>query len=94
MTTVFSRNVADMSPQQRSHLEQVIGESLPPQGRVFVLASDTSTDSVAVREQAHERILAVMDKVKRYQQAVGITEEEADAVVDAAIEEVRRQRRS
>ena len=47
----------------------------------------------AGRQQAHERLLAIMDKVKRYQEAMGITPDEADAAVDAAIKEVRRQRR-
>lgn len=95
MTKVIARTVADMPPEQRRSFEQAIGEPLQPDESVFFMATTPSAPrDPETQHQAHQRLLAIMEKVAAYQKAAGITPDEAEAALDDVIDAVRRRRRT
>jgi len=85
----ISKKVDDLSASDRTTFERLFGHQLEHGQQVTVMAYHAREDDELAKEAARKRILAILDKAARNAAAQGITEEEADAAVDEAMEVIR-----
>ena len=91
MDSMAVRNVKQMPRQQKQSLEDLVGRELQDDQKVFILAF---TPGVAPTGQARAEAMVGIEKtwakVDRHMQEQGVTEEEFDAAVDDAVQQVGR----
>ena len=87
------RNVRDLEADKRHSLEAVLGQQLQDNQQVIirVLTPDVEPDP-ATKRQALDRIRKLSEKGARHRESLGVSEAEADAIVDEAMEHVRRRK--
>ncbi len=94
MESVSSRNVNDLPASERHALEGMLGQSLDPNQRVFVMAyTPNAVPDEAAREAARASLQRTFEKIDQYAAAHGVTPEEADAAIDEAMQHVRPRKR-
>jgi len=94
MESISSRNVNDLPASERHTLEGMLGQSLSPDQRVFVMAyTPNAVPDKSAREAARAGLQRTFEKIDEYGAAHGITPEEADAAIDEAMQHVRPRKR-
>ena len=89
------RNVKDIEGNERHLYESVLGQQLADHQQVIIRVINPGVEpDEAVRDAAMERASEIARQGRANAAAQGVTEEEAGAVIDEAIREVRRQRRT
>jgi len=90
---VVNCDPAQFAPGERALIERLLGEPLTPGERVIIQkipAPIVATDEV--RAAARQRLLNMMEANRQRAHAAGITEAEAEAAVDEAMEAIRGRR--
>jgi hypothetical protein len=85
------RNVRDIEADKRQWLEAALQSHLQDNQRVLimVLSPGVQADEV-IRQKAVDHLLAISKKGSAIREQQGISVEEADQIVDEAIEHVRQ----
>ena len=87
------QKVNDIQDSGKRWLENVLGRHLKDDQQVFVMVFTPGVEpDEATRRQALATIKQTMIKVEKNLSEQGITEEEFDAAVDEAMEDVRRRK--
>ncbi|MCA9189474.1 MAG: hypothetical protein R3E01_30500 [Pirellulaceae bacterium] len=83
--------VDDLPSDQRQTLETILGRKLETKQHLFILAcSPDVIPDTAAKEAAHDRIAATLDKAHEHALSQSVNAEEADSVVNEAMDDVRR----
>lgn len=87
------RNVRDLETSKRQSLEAVVGHHLQDNQQVIirVLTPGVEPDAAAKR-QALERVQELSRKGEAHRESLGISEAEADAIVDEAMDDLRQRK--
>ena len=87
------RNVRDMEAGKRQSLEAVLGRQLQDDQQVIirVLTPGVEPDALTKRE-ALEHAQDLSRKAAKHRESLGVSEAEADRIVDEAMEHVRRRK--
>lgn len=94
MESTLSRNVNDLPSPERETLENMLGQHLSPDQRVFIMTyTPNAVPENSVREAARAGLQRTFEKVDQYAAAHGVTPEEAEAALEEAIEQVRSRNR-
>jgi hypothetical protein len=84
---------SQFGPTEKQFLEKLLGETIAPGEQVFIAKlRPTQVPDEATRRAALERLNQLMDESHRRAVAAGVTQEEAEAAVDEAMEFVRGRR--
>jgi len=87
---MISLPVNDIPEPDRRSLENLLGRPLQTDQQVFVMVfSAGKAPNEAERRAATERIRHTLDTVDRHRAAHGITDDELEAAVDEAMDQVR-----
>jgi hypothetical protein len=90
-TTLFS-NVADLSEEQRSAVESMVGRSLQSEDRVFLVVLRTDREPTPeAKARARAKLDQVFAKTDSYGREPGISADDANAAIDQAVREIRSQ---
>jgi hypothetical protein len=90
MESMVDCNVNDMPAAERKAIESLLGRELDPAQQVFIMAyTPGAASSKAAREAARTSLEETFAKIDEHAMAEGITPEEADAVLDEAMEHIR-----
>lgn len=91
----ISRDVKALASDERQLFELVVGHSLRENQRIVIRVIDLESEPDSASRQAALQHAADLARAGREAaQGQGITEEEASAAIDGAIDEVRRARRT
>ena len=92
MSEVISLPVHEIPDPERRSLENLLGQPLEADQQVCVMvfSVDKMADG-ATRRAAVENIRRTFDKIDRYRETHGITDQEVDAAVDEAMDHIRPQ---
>jgi hypothetical protein len=83
-------NVGDIKGDHRRSIEDLVGRSLDEDARVYIMVYKAGVVPDAdTRREAREGLRQTFAKTKAYAAEHGITDDEADAAVDEAMEHVR-----
>jgi len=89
MDSVAVRNVKQLPSAEKRSLESLVGQ-LEDNQQVFILAFTPGTvPSAKARADAMRGLTQTWEKIEQHMQKHGITEEEFDAAVDEAVDNVR-----
>jgi hypothetical protein len=84
------RNVSDIQSGEKHSLEGLLGHSLHPDQRVFIMVLDSGTiPDDNVRQAARAKLEMTFAQTDVYADKHGITAEEVDAAVEEAMNAVR-----
>jgi hypothetical protein len=90
MSEMISLPVGEIPDPDRRSLENLLGRPLAADQQVFVMVSSAGkVADDATRRAAMESIRRTLDQIDHYRTAHGISDEEVDAAVDAAMDKVR-----
>jgi hypothetical protein len=83
-------NVADLSAAQRQAVESMVGHPLQGEDMVFLVVMRPGHEPNS-QDKAHARarLEKVFEQVDRYGDEHNVSPEEADAAIDAAVDDVR-----
>lgn len=85
------RNVKDIENEERRFYESVLREQLRDNQRVFIMVLDPGAQAdEAIRRKAMADAMEIARKGSESRERQGVSVEEADRLVDEAIEHVRR----
>ena len=85
--------VNDMAAAERHAIESLLGASLNADQQVFVMAyTPTAEPSDAARQVARAGLSEIFAKIDKYAAEHGISEEEAEAAIEEAMQHVRPRR--
>ena len=87
---VVSCDPSQFAPGERELIERLLGERLSPGERVLIQRVPATAPTEDERAAARERLLRMMEANRQRAVAAGVTEAEADAAVDEAMEAIRR----
>lgn len=91
MTIATHHAVDDLPPDQRRTLETLLGQKLQTEQYVFILACTPGVSpDENVRQAAHDRIEATLSRAHRHSTAQGVTADQADDILNEAMDNVRR----
>jgi hypothetical protein len=83
-------NVGELSLEQRQVVESMVGRALDSQEVVVVAIMRFGREPTAAEKaRARARLERVFDQADRYGHEQGISADEADKTIDAAVEDVR-----
>ena len=86
----LSSNVADLSDEQRTLLESLIGLPLQPEQVLYwIVANPGTAPSAADKDRARTGIQELFAKVDRHAEARGIGPDEFGSAVDEAVRDIR-----
>jgi hypothetical protein len=90
----ITRTVKEMEAGQRRSLEEVIGHELQDDQQVVIrIVTPQAAQDSARREQAVANLLSLAAQGAKHRENLGISEKEAEEILDEAIEHVRRRER-
>ena len=85
------RNVKDIETDERQYLEQALGRQLVENQQVIIHVVDLDVEpNVEVRRDALAEASEIARRGRVHAAAQGVTEAEADAAIEEAINHVRR----
>lgn len=89
MESIIS-NVRDLEADKRRSLEAVLGQQLEDNQQVIIRVLTPGVEpEPAARRQALERVRALSRKAAANRESLGVSEAEADRIVDEAMEQIR-----
>ena len=90
MESTLSCNVHDLPATERQSLEEILGQPLGPEQRVFIMAyTPNVVPDKSVREAARMGLQRTFDKIDEHAAMHGVAPEEADTAVEEAMGHVR-----
>jgi hypothetical protein len=90
METSSVSNVGELSREQRQAVESMVGRALDSQEVVVVaIMRPGEVPTAADKARARARLQRVFDQADRFGDEQGISADEADKAIDAAVEDVR-----
>ncbi len=85
-------NVADLSHEQRLVVESIVGESLHPDDQLFLSVLHPGRQPTAeAKSRVREKLERLFAKSDARVDEIGISDDEADAIIDKAVHKVRAQ---
>ena len=86
----ITRNVDDLAAPQRKILEDLLGHQLASNQQVFIMAFSPGTVADdETRSAARVRVEQKLNRVQQHAERTGVSAEDADALVDEAMEAIR-----
>jgi hypothetical protein len=93
MTHVTVDNVGALDAERRRRLEAVVGSPLESNQQVFIMVYTPNTvPTEEARRKAVANLGRLFDKADAHADRLGVTDDEIDAAVEAAIDHARRPR--
>ena len=93
MNLVTVDNVDALDDERRRRLEAVVGAPLEQDQQVFIMVyTPNKIPSEEARRNAAANMRRLFDKADAHADRLGVTDDEIDAAVEAAIDHVRGQR--
>jgi hypothetical protein len=86
---VVSCDASQFAPGERELIERLLGERLSPGERVLIQRVPAAATTEEDRASARERLLKMIEENRQRALAAGVTEAEAEAAVDEAMEVIR-----
>lgn len=84
------QDARDIEPAKRRSLETVLGHTLRDDQRVLIRVVTVGPEpDAATKAAAFDRISSLSAKVAKHRESLGISDEEADRIVDEACAHVR-----
>jgi hypothetical protein len=94
METSPVNTAANLSLTQREAIESMVGRTLESQDMVFVIVMRPGQEpSAADKARARRRLERIFEQSDRYGAEHGIQPDQADAAIDAAVQDVRSRTR-
>ncbi|MGA2032024.1 MAG: hypothetical protein ABSG68_07200 [Thermoguttaceae bacterium] len=91
----IARDVKSLESDERRLYESVVGHALQENQRVIIRVVDLEEEpDQATRRAAMSRAVEIARQGREAARAQGITEEEANAAIEEAVRDVRRERHS
>jgi hypothetical protein len=91
MEATVTKSVHEISADERRTLEGLLGSSLLPEQQVLVMVyNPNAVSDEIIRRRAAESIRQTWKRVDAHVAAEGISADEFDAVIDEAMQHVRR----
>jgi hypothetical protein len=90
MNHVSVDNVSGLDDERRQRLEAVVGAPLEPDQQVFIMVyTPNKTPGEDARHDAVVKLRRLFDKADAHADRLGLTDDEIEAAVEAALDHVR-----